>query len=103
MSMTDRSDPLVRAAERLHHTAHTVRRRRLAAGVVLLAAAIATLAAAGPLLEGDGAWVGAVVTALALCAWAVAVWPQAWSPAESRHREFDAIWRELRSDADDET
>lgn len=30
----------------------------------------------------------------------MAVWPYDWSAAEGRHRELEAIWRELRGDAD---
>jgi hypothetical protein len=73
------------------------RRRRIARALVLVALAVAApfVAAADP-----GATIGAVVASLLLCALAVAVWPYRWSAAEERHRELEAIWRELRTDAD---
>ena len=92
----DRDDPAVRAALRLARTQARDRRRRRAAVIVLW-----TLALLAPVLpEGDhGATVGAAILALLLVAIALAVRPVAWGPEEIRHRELEAIWRELRPDA----
>ena len=76
------------------------RSRRTAAGVALGAVAMIAPFIAAPVTGSGGAVVGAVVLSLLLSALAVAVWPYEWSAAERRHRELDAIWRELRSDAD---
>lgn len=54
-----------------------------------------------PSVVGDpGARVGLVVAALLLVGLAAAVWPYRWRPEELEHHELEAIWRELRSDAD---
>lgn len=74
---------------------------RRAAGVGLAVVAAFTPFIAGPGTGGPGAVVGAVVGALLLAALAVAVWPYEWSAAEGRHNELEAIWREVRTDADE--
>ncbi len=73
---------------------------RIAVAVALGALAAIGPFVAGPVTGGAGAVVGAIVAALLLTGLAVAVWPYDWSAAEGRHRELEAIWRELRGDAD---
>lgn len=102
MATADRSDPAVRATARLQRAQASDRGWRLACAAALSATALATLALAGPLTGQDGAWVGAIVTAVALFALVAAVWPYEWAAHERRHRELDGIWREVRSDADEE-
>lgn len=94
---SDRSDPAVRAGERLARIEATDRRRRTVASAALLAGAVALLALVVPF---PGALVGAVAGAIALSALAYAAGPYEWGVAERRHHELDAIWHELRADAD---
>lgn len=98
-SEPDRSDPAVRAADRLWRGHARVRRRGklLAGSLVLLAAGI--VIAAYPVTSSPGAVVGAVAAAVVLVALAGVAMPQQWSAAERRHRELEAIWHELRTDA----
>lgn len=99
--MTDLSDPAARAASALARARARERAVRITAAVAAAVVAATALAAAGPLTGKDGAWVGAIVLACGLLAVAAAIWPQEWSDAERRHRELDATWRALRSDADE--
>lgn len=75
---------------------------RTAVGLVLFGLAILVPAGAEPVTGDPGATVGGVVTAILFMTLAVAVWPQPWSPGEAQHRELDAIWHEVRTDADEE-
>lgn len=93
---TDRADPAARARA----AEGRERARRTAAAVSLGAIAMIGPFVAEPVTGSGGAVVGALVASLLLLALAVAVWPYQWSAAERRHRELEAIWRELRSDAD---
>ena len=99
---TDRSDPAVRAQGRLRRARVRDRNARIAAGVAGVIAAIAITIAAG-LAGGDGGVVGGVLLTLLALGLAGAVWPYDWPPAEARHHELLAIWRELRTDADQAT
>lgn len=99
-SMSDLSDPAARAALQLARAQAGDRILRIAGALAAGAIAAAAMATAGPLTGEDGAWVGAIVLAGALLAVAAAVWPHAWSDAERRHHELDAIWRTIRSDGD---
>jgi len=96
----DRTDPHVRAAERLRAFEQRQRRTRRAAGVLLGGAAAVSPFIAAPLAGEPGATVGAVVGALLLSGCAAAVWPWAWSARERRHHELTAIWAQARGDAE---
>lgn len=95
---TERSDPAARV-ERLRTGE---RRRRITAGLVLGALAVAAPFAAAPLTGSPGATVGGVVAAIVLCLLAVAIWPIEWSDNERAHHELSLIWRQARVDPDDE-
>src|SRR5688572_1555674 len=97
-SEPDRSDPAVRAAARLQAVEARDRGLRMLVAFALGASAVAAPVATQP-LAGDGATVGGVVLMFLLIGLAVAVWPYEWTAAERRHRQLDAIWRELRTDA----
>jgi hypothetical protein len=96
----DRSDPAVRATARMQAFERRDRSLRLAIGLGLGALAVVAPFLAEPLTAESGSIVGAVVAALLLLALATAVWPYEWSAEERRHRRLEAIWREVRSDAD---
>ena len=96
----DRSDPRVRALARLQSFTARDQRARIATALALFALAMTAPLAAAPMIGDRGATVGAIVAALLLVALAVAVWPYEWSPEEREHRELEAIWREVRSEAD---
>lgn len=96
--VTERCDPAA-GVERLRASE---RRRRITAGLVLGALAVAVAFAAGPLTGSPGATVGGIVAALILCLLAVATWPTEWSESERAHHELALIWREARADPDDE-
>jgi hypothetical protein len=98
----DRGDPAVRAADRLQRLRRSDRRRRLVGAGALVAAASAGVALAQPLTGSPGATLGALVAGLGMLAIAIAIAPHEWSGAEVRHHELDSLWRELRSDADQE-
>jgi hypothetical protein len=95
-AIADRSDPAARAAARVAVSKVRESATRVAAAVALLLLAMTVLGAAA----APGAVIGGAVAALLCVGLAVAVWPQTWSPEERRHRELEAIWRELRADAD---
>lgn len=97
----DRSDPAARAAARARDFERRDRSLRLAAGLGLGALALVAPFVAEPLTGDSGAVVGAVVAALLLLGLATAVWPYEWSAEERHHRRLEAIWREVRSDADE--
>jgi hypothetical protein len=65
----------------------------------MVAIGVTGVFAAEPITGQGGATVGAVVGALLLLAFAVAVWPWEWTKAETTHRELESIWHELRTDA----
>lgn len=96
----DRSDPAARAAARAQAFERRDRSLRVATGVGLGALAVVAPFLAEPLIADSGSIVGAVVAALLLLGLATAVWPYEWSAEERRHRRLEAIWREVRSDAD---
>lgn len=98
----DRSDPAVRAALRLDRVRVGERRRRIVTAKLLIGAAVVLVFAAYPVTGSPGAVVGAVAGAIVLVSLAGAVMPQQWSAAEHRHRELEAIWREIRSDGDEQ-
>lgn len=100
MTDADRSDPGVRAAAAFEHTHASERRRRIVGTLSLGAVALVAPFAAEPLTGDHGATVGAVVGSLVLLALAVAASPHEWSPEEERHHRLEAIWREVRTDAD---
>ncbi len=95
-----RSDPAVRAAARAQAFERRDRALRLVTGLGLGALAAVTPFVAEPLTGDPGTIVGAVVAALLLLGLATAVWPYEWPAEERRHRRLEAIWREVRSDAD---
>ena len=97
---TDRSDPGSRALARLEGLRARDWSRRVGSSLALAALAVAAPIAAAPITGDPGATVGAIVGGLLFLALAVAAWPYTWSAEERRHRELEAIWRELRSDAD---
>jgi len=97
----DRADPAVRAAARARSSEARERSLRVVAGVTLGAAAALAPVAARALTGDPGAIVGAVVAALLLAGLAAVVWPYEWSAEERTHRQLEAIWRELRADADE--
>jgi hypothetical protein len=98
----DRGDPAVRAAARLAAVRARHVGRRIAAAVGAAGAAIALPVAAAPVTGDPGATVGGVVGGLLLLAVAIVVWPWEWSREEREYHELDAIWREIRTDADRE-
>jgi hypothetical protein len=100
MKEFDRSDPGVRAVELFDRGKARDRSVRTAAGLALGTAAVAAPFVAAPVTGSSGATVGAVVGALLLAALAAVVWPYEWSSAEEQHRRLEAIWREVRTDAD---
>lgn len=97
---SDRSDPAVRAAVRLERLEARDQTARVTKALMLGVVAIVAPLTAAPITGDPGATVGAIVGGLLALALAVAVWPYEWSVEERRHRELEAIWRELRSDAD---
>ena len=100
MNELDRSDPGVRAVERFDRGKARDRGVRSVVGLALATTAIAAPFVAAPVTGSSGATIGAVVGALLLAALAAAVWPYEWSSAEEQHRRLEAIWREVRTDAD---
>ena len=98
--IADRSDPGVRAVARLERLRGRDRDPRIGAALVLAALAIAAPMAAAGIVGDSGAMVGVIVAALLLVAFAVAVWPYQWKAEQLKHHELEAIWREVRSDAD---
>jgi hypothetical protein len=52
--------------------------------------------------QGEGAFVGIALLDLLLAAGSYIAWPRAPETTELRHRELEAIWREIRADADAE-
>src|SRR6516225_6955870 len=98
----DRSDPGARAAARLAGQLRAHRGGRIAASLTLALVGVALVATAEPLTGVAGARVGALVGALCLVGVGAAVWPWRWSRAECEHRWLDSIWREVRTDADEE-
>jgi hypothetical protein len=103
MSEEDRSDPAVRARSALDHERSRDRATRIGAASCLGAIALVAPFVAEPLTGDPGATVGAIVGALLLVALATAVWPHEWTADEERHRWLEAIWREVRTDADAHT
>lgn len=101
MSDADRSDPAVRVAATLERQLTREMAVRTAAMLALVAAAVAVPAVTGDLAAEDGPVVGAMALGAALATLAYAVAPWTPSAGERRHRELEAIWRELRTDADE--
>lgn len=98
----DLADPAVRAARALARRRRAEEQARGVAVLVLVAAGLGLPVAVAVGTGADGPLSGAVLLGLLLLALAVAVAPIPWRPAEERHRELEAIWRELRPDADDD-
>jgi hypothetical protein len=98
----DQSDPGTRAAARLARQLRAHRRGRIGGSFILALLGVSLVLAAEPLTGVAGARVGAVVGALCLLGVAAAVWPWTWSRAEYEHHQLNSIWRELRTDADQE-
>lgn len=75
---------------------------RVAAAVSLCGIAIAGPAATWQTTQGEGAFVGVSLLAILCLALAFVVAPWTTHSSEARHHELQAIWREIRADADDE-
>ena len=103
MTVLDRSDPGVRAAARFDATRRNYELAHTGVALACLFAAIVTPFVAYPLTGDSGATVGAVVAAVVLASLGAAVWPHDWQPAEAEHHRLEAVWRELRPDAEVET
>ena len=101
MSEVDRSDPAVRAEAAFRGARAAERGVRVATALAL--GFVAFVAPFGASAGGEGATVGAVVAALVLVALAVALWPHERTSDEERHHRLEAIWREVRTDADAHT
>ncbi len=95
----DPLDPASRAQEALARRRRRHLCLRLSVAFALSGAAIGLPVLTARLL-GEGATVGAMVGALLLVGIAVAVLPYSWSAEERAYRELEAIWRQLRMDAD---
>jgi hypothetical protein len=96
----DRSDAAVRAALRRERALRHDRARSTATCATLGVLAVLGPFVAGPLTGDPGATVGAIALSLLCVALIVALAPDALSAAEREHRELEAIWREVRTDAD---
>lgn len=93
-------DPAIRAEARLDSRMARERAARLATAITLGGLALAGPLVAEPATGDPGATVGAVVAGLLLVALSISIWPQNPSAEEKEHFRLEAIWRELRGDAD---
>jgi hypothetical protein len=78
------------------------RGRRSVQGLGLVLAGIGVVAVAAVVIRDEAAIFGGSLLAFLLWGVAGAVWPHDWQPEERRHHELDAVWRQMRGDADQE-